>query len=198
MTTVRRFTCDDLFTFNNVNLDVLTETYDMRFYLNYMSKWPELFTVMESPCGRTMAYSTSLFWRPFVSACVTPPLPSPPPPVIGKAEGEGKLWHGHVSAVTVAPEYRRLGLARRLMQDLERISDCIYKAYFVDLFVRESNKLAIGMYQALGYVVYRVVLKYYSTDEENAFDMRKSMTLDPDKESMVPLPHPIHPADLEW
>eukprot|EP00854_Cymbomonas_tetramitiformis_P000551 gene551-944_t len=26
MTTIRRFTCDDLFTFNNVNLDVLTET----------------------------------------------------------------------------------------------------------------------------------------------------------------------------
>lgn len=26
MTTQRRFTCDDLFTFNNINLDVLTET----------------------------------------------------------------------------------------------------------------------------------------------------------------------------
>ena len=26
MTCVRRFTCDDLFTFNNVNLDYFTET----------------------------------------------------------------------------------------------------------------------------------------------------------------------------
>ena len=26
MTTIRRFTCDDLFTFNDVNMDVLTET----------------------------------------------------------------------------------------------------------------------------------------------------------------------------
>jgi len=26
MTSVRRFTCDDLFTFNNVNLDYFTET----------------------------------------------------------------------------------------------------------------------------------------------------------------------------
>lgn len=25
--------------------------------------------------------------------------------VLGKAEGEDKLWHGHVSAVTVAPRY---------------------------------------------------------------------------------------------
>ncbi len=31
--------------------------------------------------------------------------------VIGKAEGEGEEWHGHVTAVTVAPEYRRQGLA---------------------------------------------------------------------------------------
>lgn len=45
---------------------------------------------------------------------------------IGKAEGEGKEWHGHVSAVTVAPEYRRLGLARRLMYELERISKDVY------------------------------------------------------------------------
>lgn len=28
---------------------------------------------------------------------------------MGKAEGKAELWHGHVTAVTVAPEYRRLG-----------------------------------------------------------------------------------------
>jgi ribosomal protein S18 acetylase RimI-like enzyme len=43
--------------------------------------------------------------------------------VIGKAEGSGVLWHGHVSCVTVAPEYRRLGLAKVLMDDLERNSE---------------------------------------------------------------------------
>lgn len=41
MTTIRRFTCNDLFTFNNVNLDILTETYNMPFYLTYLAKWPE-------------------------------------------------------------------------------------------------------------------------------------------------------------
>ena len=34
---------------------------------------------------------------------------------MGKAEGLGKDWHGHVTAVTVAPEFRRLGLAAKLM-----------------------------------------------------------------------------------
>lgn len=88
----------------------------------------------------------------------------------GKAEGKEKLWHGHVTAVTVSPEYRRLGLAKLLMDYLELCSgekDC-YNSYFVDLFVRTSNALAIAMYRRLGYVVYRRVLDYYS-GEEDAF-----------------------------
>ncbi len=31
MTTLRRFTCDDMFKYNNVNLDVLTETVSLAF-----------------------------------------------------------------------------------------------------------------------------------------------------------------------
>ena len=33
------------------------------------------------------------------------------PKVMGKAEGRDRELHGHVTAITVAPEYRRLGLA---------------------------------------------------------------------------------------
>ena len=54
------------------------------------------------------------------------------------------------------------------MQDLERISDDVYKGYFVDLFVRKSNALAIDMYKSFGYEVYREVINYYS-GEEDAF-----------------------------
>lgn len=43
--------------------------------------------------------------------------------VMGKAEGGGENWHGHVTALTVAPEYRRLGLANQLMDILEDISE---------------------------------------------------------------------------
>jgi N-terminal acetyltransferase B complex catalytic subunit len=34
---------------------------------------------------------------------------------MGKVEGKGDNWHGHVTAVTVAPSYRRQGLAKKLM-----------------------------------------------------------------------------------
>lgn len=43
--------------------------------------------------------------------------------VMGKAEGTGENWHGHVTALTVAPDYRRLGLAATLMQILEEESE---------------------------------------------------------------------------
>ena len=42
--------------------------------------------------------------------------------VLGKAEGTGKSWHGHVSAVTVGPPYRRQGLAKKLMDLLEDVT----------------------------------------------------------------------------
>jgi len=42
--------------------------------------------------------------------------------VIGKCEGQKEEFHGHVTCVTVTPEYRRLGLAAKLMRVLEDIS----------------------------------------------------------------------------
>ncbi len=115
----------------------------------------------------------------------------------GKAEGQGKLWHGHVTAVTVSPDYRRIGLASRLMNHLEKGSEEQYNGYFVDLFVRVTNVLAQIMYTGLDYHVYRRVLEYYS-GEEDAFDMRKALARDKSKESIIPLKHPITPDQLEW
>merc|ERR1719231_174313 len=130
MTTTRPFTCNDLFRFNNVNLDVLTETYNMPFYLQYLSKWPDYCVMQQAPHGQLMGY------------------------ILGKAEGQKEDWHGHVTAVTVAPEFRRLGLAKQLMDSLENASQYTYDGYFVDLFVRVSNSLAINMYEKFGYTVY--------------------------------------------
>jgi len=110
--------------------------------------------------------------------------------VIGKAEGQQADWHGHVTAITVAPEFRRLSLARKMMNLLERISDEVYHGYFVDLYVRCNNKIAISMYERMGYSVYRRVKEYYRTfgeggrDEEDAFDMRVPLSRDPTRRSV--------------
>jgi len=173
MTSVRRLRCDDLLRFNAINLDELTETYGMPFYLQYLAKWPRIcFAHCHGPSSETrMAY------------------------IMGKAEGRATNWHGHVTAVTVAPEFRRLGLAGKLMDTLERVSDVDYRGYFVDLFVRSSNALAIGMYERMGYVTYRRVLDYYA-GEEDALDMRKALSRDPTRSSMVPRGRDITPSEL--
>jgi ribosomal protein S18 acetylase RimI-like enzyme len=41
-----------------------------------------------------------------------------------------------------------------------------YKGYFVDLFVRQSNAVAIQMYKNFGYSIYRQVMGYYSGEED--------------------------------
>ena len=132
---------NDLLKFNNVNLDVLTETYSMPFYYHYMSRWPEAFMVAEGPNSS--------------GGCSSPMMGY----VLGKAEGDDELWHGHVSAVTVAPAYRRLGLAKTLMDDFEHLCVDTYKAYFVDLFVRETNILAREMYEKFGYSICKFKIK---------------------------------------
>jgi N-terminal acetyltransferase B complex catalytic subunit len=134
MTTLRPFRADDLFKFNHINLDPLTETYNIPFYMQYLSTWPSLCATFEDPTGRLMGY------------------------ILGKAEGDKKLWHGHVTAVTVSSEYRRLGVAKNLMAYLEEVSEKLYNGFFVDLFVRVSNNLAQLMYAHLGYTVYRRIL----------------------------------------
>lgn len=116
-------------------------------------------------------------------------------PVMGKLESSPSYmqysehylpFHAHITALTVAPHARRLGLARTLSHSLERGGD-EYDAWFVDLFVRESNKIAQTLYRGMGYSVYRRVLDYYfddptgmSEDGEDGLDMRKPLKRDKD------------------
>ncbi|XP_006097586.1 N-alpha-acetyltransferase 20 isoform X3 [Myotis lucifugus] len=165
MTTLRAFTCDDLFRFNNINLDPLTET-SRQHHIHV--------------AGRRINRGE----------------------VMGKAEGSvaREEWHGHVTALSVAPEFRRLGLAAKLMELLEEISER-KGGFFVDLFVRVSNQVAVNMYKQLGYSVYRTVIEYYSASngepDEDAYDMRKALSRDTEKKSIIPLPHPVRPEDIE-
>ena len=79
-----------------VNLDSFTETFNLNFYFSYLTRWPECCAVAEAE-GHIAGY------------------------IIGKVEGSGPTWHGHVSAISVAPEFRRTGVANRLMEYLEEV-----------------------------------------------------------------------------
>jgi hypothetical protein len=76
MSSVRPMTPADLLKFNPCNLDHLTETYNIGFYLDYFSKWPELCMVIEAPHGEIEGYSQySLPLTPLYYPQLTHPSP---------------------------------------------------------------------------------------------------------------------------
>eukprot|EP00931_Biecheleriopsis_adriatica_P105288 TRINITY_DN7984_c0_g1_i2.p1 TRINITY_DN7984_c0_g1~~TRINITY_DN7984_c0_g1_i2.p1 ORF type:complete len:177 (+),score=43.63 TRINITY_DN7984_c0_g1_i2:89-619(+) len=171
MTSLRPMLVEDLLHFNAVNLDTWTETFNMNFYFSYLTRWPECCAVAEAADGSIAGY------------------------IIGKVEGMKEEWHGHVSAISVAPEFRRTGVANRLMEYLEKVSEKVHDCYFVDLFVRPTNTAAISFYEGLGYVIYRTVTGYYS-GEEDAYDMRKPLPRDEMQKSVKGAGFRISPEEL--
>lgn len=171
MPVLRRVNPSDLFHLNLCNLDAYTENYDISYYLSYLMRWPSLFFCLEEN-GQIVGY------------------------IIGKVESSPNYlqssphylpWHGHITALSVAPTARRLGYGKLLSKALEDACDK-QNAWFMDLFVRESNTSAIKMYESMGYSVYRRVVDYYADDVggsmkgEDAFDMRKPLSRDKAKE----------------
>jgi N-terminal acetyltransferase B complex catalytic subunit len=122
MSELRRFRALDLFSFNPINLDRLTETYNLSFYLNYMATWPDLFLVQHAPSSTSPTPITSKLHS--LSLQHTSPREGRMMGyLMGKLEGRGTEWHSHVTAITVSPEYRRLGVAKGMMDGFELSSD---------------------------------------------------------------------------
>ncbi|GAA5829713.1 hypothetical protein JCM11251_000257 [Rhodosporidiobolus azoricus] len=186
---IRPFSALDLFEFNAINLDLWTETYGVNYYLSYLTHWGDLFSVVESAggAGKVNMLSASGSGSSSAGGFGGGEGGGLMGYVMGKTEGRGTDWHGHVSAITVSPSHRRLGLASMMMDLLEKVSERD-EGYFVDLFVRQTNDLAIGLYKSLGYMIYRRVRGYYGggpgEKDEDAFDMRKPLPRDVNKQSI--------------
>lgn len=187
MSSLTPFQATDLFKLNPINLDTLTENFNIGFYLEYLTEWPSLF------------FKSIEFDNDNISGYM-----------MGKTEGVDSLWHTHITAVTINHYYRRIGLASYLCDNLEYITDSKpHETNFIDLFVKVNNTLAIKMYEKLGYSVYRRVVGYYGgeyeyprntdtiNDLKDAYDMRKSMARDQGRSTRVDgrehrvLPHEV-------
>lgn len=138
----------DLYKMNNINFDYFTEVFNDCFYLSYLCKWPHMNILIQGVDGHINGY------------------------IMGKEEGIGREYHGHVTALSIEEDSRRMGKAQQLMNDFEQISEEVHKGYFIDLFVRITNQPAINMYKQLGYIINEEILNYYNCGE-NALDMRK-------------------------
>lgn len=91
----------------------------------------------------------------------------------GTPIGYTLFWHVvdelHLLNVAVAPEFRRRGIGRALMDDLLEYASR-YAVARVLLEVRASNVAAIALYESLGFETFNVRARYYS-DGEDALEM---------------------------
>jgi len=138
------------------NLQNLPENYTMKFWMYHAMTWPQISFVAEDHKGRIVGYVLAKIEEP-------------------SEEGKSEEVHGHVNSISVLRSYRRLGLAKTLMLLSQEAMASIYKASYVSLHVRKSNKAAIALYRdTLGFEVAKVEKKYYG-DGEDALSMRLSL-----------------------
>jgi ribosomal protein S18 acetylase RimI-like enzyme len=141
--------------------------------------WPSLSYVAEDAKGRIVGYVLAKMCVPiqllyFLAECNRR---------YNREEdiAPGDEPHGHLTSISVLRSYRRLGLAKKLMlQSREYLSRCcpslsfshnrnhaedamasIYKASYVSLHVRKSNRAALSLYRdSLGFTVQDIEKKY--------------------------------------
>ena len=78
MSTIRPMRASDLLRMSTTNLDHLTETYNIGFYEEYLTKWPDLCRIIEGVDGEIEGYSAS-FSIPYPPPSSPPPSPLLPP-----------------------------------------------------------------------------------------------------------------------
>ncbi|PVF99990.1 putative N-terminal acetyltransferase complex subunit ARD1 [Serendipita vermifera] len=146
---IRPAQAEDLIGMQACNLQNLPENYGMRYYLYHILSWPQLSYVARDHKGRIVGY---------ILAKMDEDTEQPP--------------HGHVTSISVLRGYRRLGVAKRLMELSQRAMSEVYRAEYVSLHVRKSNRAAISLYKdTLGFSVHQIEKGYYA-DGEDAFAMR--------------------------
>jgi len=139
------------------NISCLPENYTFKYYYYHVLSWPDLLYVAEDISTKKIVG--------YVLAKVD-----------DEDESENKEIRGHITSISVLRDYRRLGIAKRLMDATHRAMKGVYNLNAVTLHVRMSNIAAMGLYRdRLGYAVMELDEGYYA-DGENAYLMRKVLT----------------------
>lgn len=84
---------------------------------------------------------------------------------------------GHITTVGVAPEYRRRGLARLILHEIER-SFSARSVSTIRLEVRINNQAAQQLYEQIGYVIIQRMGKYYSNGDDGYLMVKSLETFD--------------------
>lgn len=77
---------------------------------------------------------------------------------------------GEIQRIAVLPEYRRLGVGRKMMEAMVNYA-MAERAYGISLEVRESNQAARRLYESFGFSAEAVRKGYYRNPSEDAVIM---------------------------
>ncbi|GAB5034106.1 acyl-n-acyltransferase [Nannochloropsis oceanica] len=171
---------DDIPAIEACNLKTLPENYPNAFYHNHLLQWPYLALVAERqppPASRETDYNPSL--APISASSSSSASVSVSMPLGGAAAASGAFpgrKTGHVSSLAVLDDYRRMGIAKELMEILHVQMKFRYGVDCSTLHVRCSNRGAQKLYLgSLGYSVVETVQRYYQ-DGANAYYMKLDFT----------------------
>ena len=93
--------------------------------------------------------------------------------VIALLSGYTAVGEADITSVAVHPDYRRKGLAQKLMEHFESILPNDTESIFLE--VRESNSGAIALYKKCGFEHLSVRKNFYVSPRENAVVMQKKL-----------------------
>lgn len=171
---IEPFLPEDIFSLDLVNLDCTTDNYTFLYYLKYHLEYPEQMLAIKTENIQSDYFIHSNKIVGYIMGKTEEQKYNGMMSLIKEKEGDSM----HISAISIAPSHRKNGLATYLCTILEKqIPDVL----FVDLFVRISNHNAISFYEKMGYIKYRRIFLYYSSPEEDAWDMRKFINRNPSR-----------------
>jgi ribosomal protein S18 acetylase RimI-like enzyme len=181
---LRLATRADVSSIQRCNVACLPENYNSQFYCSHLRQWPDLALVAEDVSTTCAEKRRNPNYHPFPTFQGGQIEPKIVAYVLGKTEtrsvidyddptsGEERMETlGHVTSLAVQKDFRRLGLARAMMTQLQHhlqhqgINGC-------GLHVRTSNQAACRLYQEDDYEIAQIIPSYYQ-DGEDAYFMRK-------------------------
>ncbi|MHA1940343.1 MAG: ribosomal protein S18-alanine N-acetyltransferase [Candidatus Hodarchaeales archaeon] len=148
---IRGFELKDLDLVVNINRRCLPENYPEGFFRTVFSECPSAFLVAEID-GMIVGYT------------------------MGRIESGLSLFSifhrakkGHTVSIAVLPEWRRKGIATRLIKESTiAMKNNGANEFFLE--VRMSNEAAVGLYESLGFKIVKELRNYYR-DMEGAYLM---------------------------
>ena len=151
---LRRVKISDIIQMQNANLHCLPENYQMWYWLYHFLISPQGAHVAVDGRGKVLGYVLSKLDDEGKNQ------KSPPPP------------HGHVTSVAVYSQYRKLGIATKLLSYTHHTLRECYNAQYVNLNVRETNRAAHILYQNTLHYKFLMVDEGYYADGENGWNLR--------------------------